>query len=145
MTSPRKDAGFLTQEQREKLRVAVQNAETLSLASPRSPTAGTTSALLQQYEQQLEQKRAARGGGGGGRPRHVRRLHSGKTIKVKKGEALVARVSPAPSVSAMIGSFAIAARVVLELALLDCLGYEVQPMRWCRCFDHSVMLFVELH
>jgi hypothetical protein len=140
MTSPRKDAGFLTQEQREKLRVAVQNAETLSLASPRSPTAGTTSALLQQYEQQLEQKRAAvaargggGGGGGGGRPRHVRRLHSGKTIKVKKGEALVARVSPAPSVSAMIGSFAIAARVVLELALLDCLGYEanaVVPLLW---------------
>ncbi|GJN39809.1 hypothetical protein PR202_gb28952 [Eleusine coracana subsp. coracana] len=71
MASPRKDGGFLTQEQREKLRIAVQNAETLSLASPRSPTGGTTSALLQQYEHQLEQKRAAaaaaaaaRGGGG---------------------------------------------------------------------------------
>ena len=38
MTSPRKDAGFLTQDQREKLRIAVQNAETQSLASPRSPT-----------------------------------------------------------------------------------------------------------
>lgn len=95
MTSPRKDAGFLTQDQREKLRIAVQNAETQSLASPRSPTGGTTSALLQQYElQMLEQKRAAaaaaaaRGGsgGGGGGPRHVRRSHSGKAIKVKKGE-----------------------------------------------------------
>jgi hypothetical protein len=91
MTSPRKDAGFLTQDQREKLRIAVQNAETQSLASPRSPTGGTTSALLQQYElQMLEQKRAAArgggGGGGGGGPRHVRRSHSGKAIKVKKGE-----------------------------------------------------------
>ncbi|KAL6856882.1 hypothetical protein ACP4OV_018264 [Aristida adscensionis] len=102
MASPRKDAGgFLTQEQREKLRIAVQNAETLSLASPRSPTGGSTSALLQQYEQQLlEQKRAAAaaaaaaaagrgggGGGGGGGVRHVRRSHSGKTIKVKKDGA----------------------------------------------------------
>ena len=108
MTSPRKDGGFLTQDQREELRIAVQNAETQSLASPRSPTGGTTSALLQQYEQQmLEQKRATAaaaaaaagggrggggGGGGGGGPRHVRRSHSGKTIKVKKGEvALPAR------------------------------------------------------
>lgn len=37
MASPRNE-GFLTQDQREKLRIAVQNAETLSLASPRSPT-----------------------------------------------------------------------------------------------------------
>ncbi|XP_062194877.1 MA3 DOMAIN-CONTAINING TRANSLATION REGULATORY FACTOR 1-like [Phragmites australis] len=95
MASPRKDGGFLTQEQREKLRIAVQNAETLSLASPRSPTGATTSALLQQYEEQLEQKRAAAaaaaaaggGGGGGGGLRHVRRSHSGKTIKVKKDGA----------------------------------------------------------
>jgi len=94
MASPKKDGGFLTQDQREKLRIAVQNAETLSLASPRSPTGGSASALLQQYEQQmLEQKRAAAagrgggGGGGGGGPRHVRRTHSGKTIKVKKDGA----------------------------------------------------------
>jgi hypothetical protein len=103
MASPRKDAGFLTQDQREKLRVAVQNAETLSLASPRSPAGGTTSTLLQQYELQLEQKRAAaaaRGGGGGGGTRHVRRSHSGKTIKLKKGELPVDR-----SVCAMFGSF----------------------------------------
>jgi hypothetical protein len=96
MTSPRKDAGFLTQDQREKLRIAVQNAETQSLASPRSPTGGTTSALLQQYELQMGvPPRAAApaaaaggggGGGGGGGPRHVRRSHSGKAIKVKKGE-----------------------------------------------------------
>ncbi|EMS50753.1 hypothetical protein TRIUR3_23616 [Triticum urartu] len=50
MASPRNDGGFLTQEQREKLRIAVQNAETLSLTSPRSPTGTTTSALLQQYD-----------------------------------------------------------------------------------------------
>lgn len=101
MASPKKDGGFLTQDQREKLRIAVQNAETLSLASPRSPTGGSTSALLQQYEQQmLEQKRVAAaasaagagrgggGGGGGGGTKHVRRSHSGKTIKVKKGEVV---------------------------------------------------------
>ncbi|RLM60644.1 uncharacterized protein C2845_PM14G01450 [Panicum miliaceum] len=92
MASPKKDGGFLTQDQREKLRIAVQNAETLSLASPRSPTGGSASALLQQYEQQmLEQKRAAAAsaaaGRGGGGPRHVRRAHSGKTIKVKKDGA----------------------------------------------------------
>jgi hypothetical protein len=94
MSSPRNDGGFLTQQQREQLRVAVQNAETLSLASPRSPTGGTTSALLQQYEQQQQERRAAAaaaraggGGGGGGAPvRHVRRSHSGKAVKLKKGE-----------------------------------------------------------
>jgi hypothetical protein len=90
MSSPRNDGGFLTQQQREQLRVAVQNAETLSLASPRSPTGGTTSALLQQYEQQQQERRAAaaaaRAGGGGAPVRHVRRSHSGKAVKLKKGE-----------------------------------------------------------
>uniref|UniRef100_A0A0D9X3Y4 MI domain-containing protein n=1 Tax=Leersia perrieri TaxID=77586 RepID=A0A0D9X3Y4_9ORYZ len=93
MASPRNE-GFLTQDQREKLRIAVQNAETLSLASPRSPTGGSTSSLLQQYELQKEQQRAAAaaaaargGGGGGGGVRHVRRTHSGKPIKVKKDGA----------------------------------------------------------
>lgn len=95
MSSPRTDGGFLTQQQREQLRVAVQNAETLSLTSPRSPTGGTTSALLQQYEQQQQERRAAAaaaraggGGGGGGAPvRHVRRSHSGKAVKLKKDGA----------------------------------------------------------
>jgi len=115
MASPKKDGGFLTQDQREKLRIAVQNAETLSLASPRSPTGGSASALLQQYEQQmLEQKRAAAagagagggrgGGGGGGGPRHVRRAHSGKAIKVKKGEAGLVTGGGARSVPAIFSS-----------------------------------------
>ena len=111
MASPKKDGGFLTQDQREKLRIAVQNAETLSLASPRSPTGGSASALLQQYEQQmLEQKRAAAagrgggGGGGGGGPRHVRRTHSGKTIKVKKGEAGLVTGGGARSLPAIFSS-----------------------------------------
>lgn len=156
MASPKKDGGFLTQEQREKLRIAVQNAETLSLASPRSPTGGTTSALLQQYEQQLEQKRAAAaaaaasrggGGGGGGGPRHVRRSHSGKTIKVKKGEALVPRGSTTRSASAMFGSFVIAGWVVIELAVLDylgnhCCGAIVSCCCFHGCFDCSVMRYV---
>ncbi|XBI10547.1 hypothetical protein VPH35_137795 [Triticum aestivum] len=95
MASPRNDGGFLTQEQREKLRIAVQNAETLSLTSPRSPTGSTTSALLQQYELHQQQVRAAaaaaRGGGGGGGggagARHARRSHSGKAVKLKKDGA----------------------------------------------------------
>uniref|UniRef100_A0A8R7V2Y5 MI domain-containing protein n=1 Tax=Triticum urartu TaxID=4572 RepID=A0A8R7V2Y5_TRIUA len=91
MASPRNDGGFLTQEQREKLRIAVQNAETLSLTSPRSPTGTTTSALLQQYELHQQQVRAAaaaaRGGGGGAGARHARRSHSGKAVKLKKDGA----------------------------------------------------------
>jgi hypothetical protein len=113
MASPRNE-GFLTQDQREKLRIAVQNAETLSLASPRSPTGGSTSALLQQYEQQRAAAAAAAarggGGGGGGGGRHVRRSHSGKTIKVKKGE-----VAPARSIYARFIAFLTVVVVVLEL------------------------------
>jgi hypothetical protein len=54
MSSPRR-WGVLTQQ----LRVAVPNADMLSLASPLSPTGGTTSTLLQQYDQQQEKGEAA--------------------------------------------------------------------------------------
>ncbi|KAJ3681171.1 hypothetical protein LUZ60_015660 [Juncus effusus] len=78
MASP-KNEGFLTDQQREVLKIAVQNAEVLSSSpSPRSPT---SSVLLQEFHKN------AVGGGGGGKPagaRHVRRTHSGKSVKVKK-------------------------------------------------------------
>lgn len=76
MASP-KEEGFLTEEQREVMRVAAQNAE---IVSPRS-----RSSLLAP-----EIKSKAVGGGkcsavGGGGARHVRRSHSGKTLRAKKG------------------------------------------------------------
>ena len=120
MSAPRNDGGFLTQEQREKLRIAVQNAETLSLTSPRSPTGSTTSALLQQYELHQQQVRAAaaaaRGGGGGGGAgaRHARRSHSGKAVKLKKGEAALDLLVPC-----VINSFPLVMGLVLELCVLD--------------------------
>lgn len=76
MASP-KEEGFLTEEQREVMRIAAQNAE---IVSPRS-----RSSLLAP-----EIKSKAVGGGkgsavGGGGARHVRRSNSGKTLRAKKG------------------------------------------------------------
>ncbi|WOL04417.1 hypothetical protein Cni_G13138 [Canna indica] len=78
MASPKKE-GFLTEEQREVLKMAAQNAEFLS-SSPRSPTKLVFSELH------------SKGGGGGGRPsptspKHMRRSHSGKLVRVKKDGA----------------------------------------------------------
>jgi hypothetical protein len=86
MASP-KNEGFLTDEQREVLKIAVQNAEVLSTSpSPRSPT---SSLLLQEfYKNGGGVNGAGMGGGGkalGAGPKHVRRCHSGKFVKVKKG------------------------------------------------------------
>lgn len=64
MASP-KDEGFLTEEQREMLRIAAQKAEALS-SSPRSK-AGIA-------------ETHAKGA------RNVRRTRSGKLVRVKKGE-----------------------------------------------------------
>lgn len=80
MASP-KD-GFLTEEQREVLKIASQNAEVLS-SSPRSPTG--LSMLLPEHNNNNNNK--------GGRTsvsnpiRHVRRTHSGKIVRVKKDGA----------------------------------------------------------
>lgn len=76
--------GFLTEEQRKMLKVASQNVESLSLSSsPKSPTY-----LLSEYS-----IKAPPAGGGGGKAasagiavKHVRRSHSGKCVRVKKGE-----------------------------------------------------------
>ncbi|KAG1358906.1 hypothetical protein COCNU_08G003520 [Cocos nucifera] len=76
MASPKKE-GFLTDGQREVLKMAAQNAEVLS-SSPRSPT----SLLLSEYHNK---------GGAAGKAstgvRHVRRSHSGKLVRVKKDGA----------------------------------------------------------
>ncbi|MQM01319.1 hypothetical protein Taro_034072 [Colocasia esculenta] len=72
--------GFLTDEQREVLKIAVQNAEGLS-SSPKSPS----SMLSEQHFKVVT--------GGGRAPagaiavRHVRRSHSGKLVRVKKDGA----------------------------------------------------------
>lgn len=92
MASPKKE-GFLTDQQREVLKIAVQNAEVLSTSpSPRSPT---SSVLLQELYKNGGGGNGAGGGGGGGAkapgagPKHVRRCHSGKLVKVKKGYPLI--------------------------------------------------------
>lgn len=76
--------GFLTQEQREMLKIATQNAEILS-SSPKSPSPKSPSTLLAEHHIK------APGGGkaavGGIAVRHVRRSHSGKHIRVKKDGA----------------------------------------------------------
>ncbi|KAG8378680.1 hypothetical protein BUALT_Bualt07G0010500 [Buddleja alternifolia] len=86
--------GFLTEEQREMLKIASQNAEvmsSLSLASsPKSPgpkSPGQHFSVLSEHHHVK-----APGGGqsaamGGVAVRHVRRTHSGKQIRVKKDGA----------------------------------------------------------
>ncbi|KAK4766616.1 hypothetical protein SAY87_008258 [Trapa incisa] len=68
--------GFLTDEQREVLKVATQNADTLS-SSPISPKT-----LLSEH--QLKVPAAGKAPTAGIAVRHVRRSHSGKFIRVKK-------------------------------------------------------------
>ncbi|XP_052182230.1 MA3 DOMAIN-CONTAINING TRANSLATION REGULATORY FACTOR 1-like [Diospyros lotus] len=71
--------GFLTEEQREMLKVATQNTEVLS-SSPRSPTS-----LLSEH--QIKAPAGARAATAGIAVRHVRRSHSGKLVRVKKDGA----------------------------------------------------------
>ncbi|KAK9203250.1 hypothetical protein WN943_013504 [Citrus x changshan-huyou] len=70
--------GFLTEEQRETLKIATQNAEVLS-SSPKSPT----SLLSEHY---LKVPAGGKAPNVGIAVRHVRRSHSGKLVRVKKGE-----------------------------------------------------------
>lgn len=69
--------GFLTDEQREQLKIASLNADIFS-SSPKSPPS-----LLSEHH--------VKAPGGGKAPtvpvRHVRRSHSGKYVRVKKGES----------------------------------------------------------
>ncbi|XP_044485860.1 MA3 DOMAIN-CONTAINING TRANSLATION REGULATORY FACTOR 1-like [Mangifera indica] len=71
--------GFLTDEQREMLKIASQNSETLS-SSPKSPTY-----LLSDH--QLKVPVAGKAPTAGIAVRHVRRSHSGKFVRVKKDGA----------------------------------------------------------
>lgn len=69
--------GFLTDEQRETLKIASQNAEVLS-SSPKSPRS-----LLSEHP--LKVPVSGKATNAGIAVRHVRRSHSGKFIRVKKG------------------------------------------------------------
>lgn len=70
--------GFLTDEQREMLKMATQSAESLS-SSPKSPRT-----LLSEHP--LKVPVAGKAPTAGIAVRHVRRSHSGKFVRVKKGE-----------------------------------------------------------
>ncbi|CAA7400721.1 unnamed protein product [Spirodela intermedia] len=72
--------GFLTEEQRELLKIAVQNAEGLS-SSPRSP-----STMLPEHHFK-EATGGSKANVKGAAVRHVRRSHSGKVVRVKKDGA----------------------------------------------------------
>ncbi|XP_020690190.1 uncharacterized protein LOC110105147 [Dendrobium catenatum] len=78
MSSPKE--GFLTDEQREVLKIAAQNVEVLS-SSPRSPTG--LALLLPEHNN----NKGGRPTAGGSLVRHVRRSHSGKVVRVKKDGA----------------------------------------------------------
>ncbi|KAJ6410312.1 hypothetical protein OIU84_007127 [Salix udensis] len=69
--------GFLTDEQREKLETASQNAENLSSSSPKGLF---PSSLFS--EQHIKAPAAGKAGTAG---RQVRKSHSGKHVRVKKG------------------------------------------------------------
>ncbi|PKA66098.1 Eukaryotic translation initiation factor isoform 4G-1 [Apostasia shenzhenica] len=78
MASPRE--GFLTDEQREMMKMVSQNADLLS-SSPRSST-GLSSLLPEHHN-----NKGGRAAAGGNAVRHVRRSHSGKLVRVKKDGA----------------------------------------------------------
>lgn len=78
------DEGFLTDEQREVLKIASQNAET-PLPSPRlSSSPKSPTSLL--FDHQLKDPAGGKAPICGVGVRHVRRSHSGKFVRVKKGE-----------------------------------------------------------
>ncbi|XP_019160787.1 PREDICTED: uncharacterized protein LOC109157349 [Ipomoea nil] len=81
--------GFLTDEQREILKIATQNVEVLS-SSPKSPTLRSPrpkspSALLSEHH--VKAPLGGKASTAGIAMRHVRRTHSGKHIKIKKDGA----------------------------------------------------------
>lgn len=76
-----KGEGFLTEGQREMMKIATENAENHISSSPKSPSALLSDQGLKAF------------GGGGGKVtagggnvgKQVRRTHSGKVVRVKKG------------------------------------------------------------
>lgn len=83
--------GFLTEGQREMLKTAPPNVEILS-SSPKSPTLKSPGAAAAKSSSVLLAEHHVKAPGGGKATtagiavRHVRRTHSGKHIRVKKGE-----------------------------------------------------------
>uniref|UniRef100_A0A5B7ACP2 Putative programmed cell death protein 4 n=1 Tax=Davidia involucrata TaxID=16924 RepID=A0A5B7ACP2_DAVIN len=73
--------GFLTEEQREMLKIATQNAEILS-SSPKSPTPKSPTSLVS--ENHIKVPAGGKAPTAGIAVRHVRRSHSGKSVRVKK-------------------------------------------------------------
>ncbi|GFZ03847.1 hypothetical protein Acr_16g0004710 [Actinidia rufa] len=71
-------ARFLTEEQRETMKLATHNVEVLS-SSPKSPTS-----LLSEHH--IKAPAGGKAATAGIAVRHVRRSHSGKLVRVKKGE-----------------------------------------------------------
>lgn len=87
--------GFLTEGQREMLRIATENAEVIStLSSATSPndtglrSSSRTSFVLSEHHHVKAPNGGQSAAAGGVAVRHVRRSHSGKSIRVKKGKAL---------------------------------------------------------
>lgn len=80
--------GFLTEEQRETLKIASQNAEVMSSlslsTSPKSP--GPKSPAQNAVAEHNHHARAPTGGAGGFAGRPMRRAHSGKHFRAKKGK-----------------------------------------------------------
>lgn len=82
--------GFLTEGQREMLKFAPPSVDVLS-SSPKSPTLKSPGAAAKSASVLLTEHLVKAPGGGkastaGIAMRHVRRTHSGKHIRVKKGE-----------------------------------------------------------
>ncbi|KAG6383026.1 hypothetical protein SASPL_157241 [Salvia splendens] len=86
--------GFLTEQQREMLKIASQNAEVMSslsmASSPKSPgpkSPGQNSSLVFEHNHVKAPGGGHSAAGGGVAVRHVRRSHSGKAVRVKKDGA----------------------------------------------------------
>ncbi|XP_022885348.1 uncharacterized protein LOC111401719 [Olea europaea var. sylvestris] len=86
--------GFLTEGQREMLRIATENAEVIStLSSATSPndtglrSSSRTSFVLSEHHHVKAPNGGQSAAAGGVAVRHVRRSHSGKSIRVKKDGA----------------------------------------------------------
>jgi hypothetical protein len=76
--------GFLTGEQRKMLKIASQNAENLS-SSPKGLSSSPKSPSQLFSEHHLKVPAAGKATNAGIAVRHVRRSHSGKLVRVKKG------------------------------------------------------------
>ncbi|KAA8540729.1 hypothetical protein F0562_024352 [Nyssa sinensis] len=73
--------GFLTEEQRETLKIATQNAEILS-SSPKSPPLKSPTSLISEHH--IKVPAGGKAPTAGIAVRHVRRSQSGKIVRVKK-------------------------------------------------------------